>query len=140
MNIILRLILLVLISFFFLKNKLIIHTVDNQIMMKIYLFVIVFIFEFIINLLTKVSTKCIISNRQLVKESSRVALILIVAYCFLNDFLKHKDTYIGNLFDGKSPLLILPLFLFVTYLIVYYTDIVIGGNTMRKCKTLEEDE
>jgi hypothetical protein len=69
---------------------------NSYIKMKLYIFVGIFIFEFIVTIIMTLYKKCIIDIGKIAKNSLQIALIAVVAYSICNDLEWNDNPLIAN--------------------------------------------
>jgi hypothetical protein len=102
MHILIRLIILFIFIFSLLMLNIPNINPTNRIMMKLYIFMGIFIFEFVVRIIITIFHRCLIDIRKIIKNSLQIALIAVVAYSIYNDLvslskpliMKHNDTNI----------------------------------------------
>ncbi|XWV26500.1 putative orfan [Tupanvirus soda lake] len=106
---------------------------NNYIMMKLYIFVGIFIFEFIVTIILMLFRKCVIDVGKIAKSSLESALVAVVAYSIYNDLVwnsnplveGHDTETIQNL---AITVIITAFIAFGYFLEVIFTDKVPGMN------------
>src|ERR1700733_166819 len=102
MNVIIHLLIL----FIFIVTILILNipkiNEKNNISMKIYIFISIFLFEFFVDIFNTVTKKCVINLNKITRASLQAALIAVVAYSIYIDVLQSSNSFVTHFNSNKS--------------------------------------
>uniref|UniRef100_A0A6C0LRN5 Uncharacterized protein n=1 Tax=viral metagenome TaxID=1070528 RepID=A0A6C0LRN5_9ZZZZ len=122
MNVIIHLLIL----FIFIVTILILNipkiNEKNNISMKIYIFISIFLFEFFVDIFNTVTKKCVINLNKITRASLQAALIAVVAYSIYIDVLQSSNSFVTHFNSNKSRKIIIAIFITVFLLFNYLIE------------------
>lgn len=101
---------------------------NNYIMMKLYLFVGIFIFEFIIGIITTLIRRCIIDISKITRSSLQTALVAVVAYSIYNDLEWSANPFIASLNTPVKQNLAISVIIIAFVTIGYFIEMIFTSN------------
>lgn len=94
---------------------------DQHILMKVYIFIGVFMLESIIALFSTLYKQCIVDVGKIIKDSLLSALVAVVAYSIYNDMIStssiYDNTYLQNLIISITIIILIGLSYLIDYLL-----------------------
>ena len=102
---------------------------NNHIMMKLYIFAGIFIFELVVALITTMYRKCIINIGKIFRNSLLAALIGVVAYSIYNDLVWKNSSLTAKHENAKIRNLIITILITAFIAIVYFMEIAVTNKT-----------
>lgn len=102
---------------------------DNFLQYKLYIFVGIFIFEFLISLFTTIYRKCIVNLSKIAKDSLQSALIATIAYAVYNDLVWQSSPLVAGQVTRQSQNLCVSVLITAFIAIGYFVDIVLSDVT-----------
>lgn len=108
---------------------------DDYIKMKLYIFVGIFIFEFIVTIIILLLKHCIINLGKVVRNSLQSALIAVVAYSIYNDLLWSNSPLVINLNNEKKQKLAITVIITAFIALGYFLEIALTNHvpTLNDC-------
>lgn len=110
------------------------HIAYNEyIKFKLYIFVGIFIFEFIVNIVTAIFKRCLINISRIARNSLQSALIAVIAYSIYNDLVWSESPLLAgqdtNLIKNLTITVMIIAFIALGYFIeIAFTDRIPGIN------------
>lgn len=94
---------------------------NSYIKMKLYLFTGIFVFEFVVILISKYVKRCVIDVGKIISDSLKTALLAVIGYSIYTDLIYSADPLVTKLDtpNGKKLVasIITIVFVFVGYLV-----------------------
>ena len=98
---------------------------NQHLRMKLYIFIGIFIFEFIVSFVTAIYKKCIINIGKIIRDSLLVAMISIVAYSLYTDLVFSQNPLVTKYNNQKSQTLLITIVITIFISIAYFIDAVL---------------
>lgn len=100
---------------------------DDFIKQKLYIFTGVFMFEFIVSLISTVASQCIVDLGKIAKNSLLTALLATIAYSVYNDLIWSSNPWIADLNDSSTQNLAIAVLIIVFIAMGYFIDMLFTG-------------
>lgn len=102
---------------------------NSHIRMKLYIFIGVFVFEFVIRTIFTIFRRCLIDINKIVKNSLQIALIAVVAYSIYNDLVFASNSFIVKYDDSYVRNLIIALIIVIFIILGYLLEIILTNTS-----------
>jgi len=101
---------------------------NNYIKMKLYIFTGIFIFEFMVTLITMIYKRCLINIGKIAQSSLQSALIAVVAYSIYNDLIWQSNPLVAGHNDKNMQKLAITIIITAFIALGYFIEIALTST------------
>jgi hypothetical protein len=101
---------------------------DDYIKMKLYIFVGIFIFEFIVTIILTLLKRCLINVGKIARNSLQSALIAVVAYSIYNDLVWSKNSLVTGQENSKRENFTITVMITTFIALGYFLEIILTDH------------